>query len=54
MLAAPLMPLAEPGWVTLIKIVGMLVLVMSIIPMILIFSPGSSREEPPDEPEEHH
>ncbi|GMV15807.1 MAG: hypothetical protein HS104_02815 [Polyangiaceae bacterium] len=37
----------EPGLVTLAKIVGLLGVAISLIPLVFIFSPGS-REEPKD------
>ncbi len=38
----------EPGLVTLAKIVGTLVVAMSVIPLLFLFSPGD-RGEPVDE-----
>lgn len=37
----------EPGLVTLAKIVGLLAVAISIIPLVFVFSPGK-REEPKD------
>jgi hypothetical protein len=45
----------EPGLVTLAKIVGTLVVAMSVIPLLFLFAPGD-RGEPVDEDAEpeHH
>jgi hypothetical protein len=39
---------AEAGLVTLSKIVGLLVVCISTIPLILLFSPGTDVGEPAD------
>lgn len=48
--------LVEAGFITDMKIVGMLICVISLIPLLFLLSPGGDRSEPTeplDENEEH-
>jgi hypothetical protein len=45
----------EPGYVTLAKIVGTLVLAITTIPLLFLLSPGIEKGEPkPDDGHDHH
>ncbi len=45
--------LLEPGFVTDMKIVGMLIVVISMIPLLFLLSSGGDRSEPTEPLDDH-